>query len=258
MWPMRKATISTLMVISICYLAGTNMERAQAKVFGKGYDIEKTGLTPVYPEGLSCSPLTSLYASWIDVDGTRRDEIHSGVDGGRLGEPVLAPAGGQVRAAWQADWGWGNEGALLIRHSRADLNLKDSAPYYYSEFDHLLWKDVKLFDKGDTIERGQRLASVSRPGGHSRYLPEVHWEVWELTDDSATTWHANKFGGRYWTNSTARLIDPLYMLNRQVLPNNDGGVQIKPYSPSNDWTSFKGFSYILPCVPDEPSHAQQN
>jgi hypothetical protein len=30
----------------------------------KGYGITKTGLTPLYPEGFVCSPLTSLYASW--------------------------------------------------------------------------------------------------------------------------------------------------------------------------------------------------
>ena len=58
----------------------------------KGYDITKTGLTPRYPSGMSCSPLTSFYASWDDVDGTRRDEAHSGVDGGRLGDAIIAPA----------------------------------------------------------------------------------------------------------------------------------------------------------------------
>src|SRR4029077_15089759 len=55
----------------------------------KGYGITETGLLPKYPGG--CSPLTSLYASWTDVDGTDRDEAHSGVDGGRLGWPRIPP-----------------------------------------------------------------------------------------------------------------------------------------------------------------------
>src|SRR5579871_2268391 len=42
----------------------------------KGYDITSTGLRPRYPKDYACSALTSLYASWIDVDRTRRDEHH--------------------------------------------------------------------------------------------------------------------------------------------------------------------------------------
>jgi hypothetical protein len=76
----------------------------------KGYDITETGLRPVYPRDRACSRLTSLYASWIDVDGTRRDEKHSGIDGGRLGDAVLAPAPGTVRRVWVADWGQGHGG----------------------------------------------------------------------------------------------------------------------------------------------------
>ena len=90
------------------------MAKSRGDIDLKGYDIKPTGLRPQYPAGF-CSPLTSLYASWIDVDGTRRTEAHSGVDGGRLDDPILAPGPGTIRAVWQADWGWGNEGALLIK-----------------------------------------------------------------------------------------------------------------------------------------------
>ena len=111
----------------------------------KGYDITPTDLKPVYPAGYECSPLTSLYASWIDVDGSRRDEIHSGVDGGRLNDEILAPAPGTVRAVWKADWGWGREGALLIVHKREELGLRDGPAFYYSEFDHLRWDDGRVW-----------------------------------------------------------------------------------------------------------------
>lgn len=214
-----------------------------------GYDIEKTGLIPRYPKTSRCSPLTSFYASWDDVDGTKRNEPHAGVDGGRLGEPILSPAAGSVRAVWKANWGWGEEGALLIRHSREDVALKGGPPYYYSEFDHLQYDEIRSITEGSKIVRGQKLATVSRPGGKEQYLPEVHWEVWELADNSLTTWHRNKYGGQYWTNKSAHLIDPLYMLGRNVRPSEDGSVDIQPYRDGEDFRFFRGFTYVLPCVP---------
>ena len=217
-----------------------------------GYDIEKTGLIARYPKTLRCSPLTSFYASWDDVDGTRRSEPHSGVDGGRLGDPIFSPAAGSVKAVWKANWGWGEEGALLIRHSREDVALKDGPLYYYSEFDHLKYDEIQSITEGSKVVRGQKLATVSRPGGKKQYLPEVHWEVWEVADDSLTTWQRNKFGGQRWTNSSAHLIDPLYMLGRNDPPSEDGSVDIQPYRDGEDFRSFKGFTYILPCTPKKP------
>jgi hypothetical protein len=189
-----------------------------------------------------------LYASWKDVDGTRRDEAHSGVDGGRLGDSILSPAPGTIKAVWKANWGWGEEGALLIRHDKDDLGLTAGSNYYYSEFDHLKFDEIQSIVAGGEVARGQKLATVSRPGGDKQYLPEVHWEVWKLSDDSLTTWQLNKFNGRYWTNPTAHLIDPLYMLSRNTPPAEDGSVLIQPYTGKNHLGGFKGFSYVLPCV----------
>ena len=116
----------------------------------EGYDLHKTGLIPRYPDDYNCSPLTSLYASWDDVDGTRRDEVHSGVDGGRLGDPILAPASGEIRAAWKANWGWGEEGALLLRHTREELGLQHGPEFFYSEFDHLRLRDASRLPRAIT------------------------------------------------------------------------------------------------------------
>jgi murein DD-endopeptidase MepM/ murein hydrolase activator NlpD len=213
----------------------------------RGYDITKTGLTPRYPSNRSCSPLTSFFASWDDVDGTKREEPHSGVDGGRLGDPVLSPGPGRVVAAWKANWGWGEEGAILVQHSREELNLDSGPRLYYSEFDHLLLKEATLLPEGAAIGRGEKLASVFRPGGQSRYMPEVHWEVWELEDASATEWKLNKFHDKFWVNKTAHLIDPLYMLSLEKPLRKDGNVKIHPYSDTIDYGQFRGFTYILPC-----------
>lgn len=212
----------------------------------KGYDIGKSKLVPVYPRGYDCSPLTSLYASWIDVDGSRRSQIHSGVDGGRLGDRILAPASGIVKAVWVANWGWGQEGALLLAHTADDLNLDDGAPLYYTAYDHLRYGDIKHLEVGQRIERGTPLARVYRPGGHSFYLPEVHWEVWEVQADGLS-WVTNRHGGREWRNERARLIDPLYLLGIHNPPLDGKSVRIVPFEPDADYSAFRGFTYIFEC-----------
>lgn len=214
----------------------------------KGYDISPTGLVPRYPEGYACSPLTSLYASWIDVDGSHRGEQHSGVDGGRIDDWVLAPAAGTVRAVWEADWGWGREGALLIVHAREDLGLRKGPHFYYSEFDHVRYDEVSKFRPGQRISRGERLAQVTRPGGNKNYLPEVHWEVWEVSDDSKLRWTKRDGRRETWTNPSARLIDPLFLLAAENGIDEDGGVLLTPYQPERDFSTFRGFTYILPCT----------
>lgn len=212
----------------------------------KGYDIRKSNLVPVYPKGYECSPLTSLYASWKDIDGGDRDEAHSGVDGGRLGEQIIAPAPGTVRAVWEANWQWGKEGALLISHTAADLNMHGGSPLYYTAYDHLKYDEIKHLKVGQKISRGQPLAHVYRPGGHKIFLPEVHWEVWEVDADELT-WKTNKYGGREWSNDSARLIDPLFMLGIHDPPQDGRSVRIAPFEPDADYSTFRGFTYIFNC-----------
>jgi len=213
----------------------------------KGYDIASTGLQPSYPRDYACPPLTSLYGSWIDVDGTRRKERHSGVDGGRLGDPILAPAPGRVRRVWVADWGEGREGAVLLIHTREDLNLTDGPKFYYSEFDHLRYSDVSNLKDGQQIARGDPIARVFRPGGRSIYLPEVHFEVYEVDDDKALVWRVNAHGTEFFTNPKSRLIDPLYLLSLEVRPNARREAPIQPFETKRDYSGFKGFTYFLEC-----------
>jgi murein DD-endopeptidase MepM/ murein hydrolase activator NlpD len=214
----------------------------------KGYRVSATGLRPEYPRGYACSPLTSLYASWLDVDGTRRDDIHTGVDGGRLGEAILSPAPGVVRAAWEANWGWGQEGSLIIRHAREDLNIDSGPAYYYSVFDHVKYSEIRKFRLGQRVKRGQTLGTVYRPGGKHFFLPEVHWEVWEVDNDDTLKWKTNKFGAPDWRSKSARLIDPLYLMALQVPLRDEKFVRIQPFEAGRDFSEFRGFTYILPCA----------
>jgi hypothetical protein len=235
-----------LTLLAIGWLA-LHMDRTAQK----GYGIKETGLYPIYPSGYSCSPLTSLYASYIDVDGSRREERHSGVDGGGLGDAVLAPADATVKAIWRANWGWGEEGALLLRHSREDLGLRSGPPFYYSEFNHLRYRDVRQLHTGQRVKRGQQIAIVDRPGGKTEYLPEVHWEVYEVTDDDAIEWKVGKYGTQVWNNDESEILDPLYLLAPNGAPGLGNGVTITPFDASLDYSRFSGFTYILPCRRDE-------
>lgn len=214
----------------------------------KGYGVRATGLTVAYPKEFQCPPLTSFYASWTDIDGEQREEIHSGVDGGDIGDWILAPADGTVVAAWRANWGWGWEGALLIRHTPDDTNMPDGPAVIYSEFDHLKYDHIRHIRRGDKISRGQRLARVDRPGGYRFYLPEVHWEVWEA-DHNRLRWKKNRHGGFVWINNSARLIDPLYMLGLHSSDEKSRTVEIQPFVPGQDYRDFRGFTYILECAP---------
>lgn len=239
--------VFALLVLAAAYGADRMPPRTGKNAL-KGYGIAETGLRPRYPAGHACSPLTSLYASWKDVDGSTRDEVHSGVDGGRLGETILAPGPAVVRAVWIADWGWGPEGALLLRHSADDLGLDEGVEDYYSAFYHLKQEEVGRYKVGQRIERGQPLAHVGRPGGRPIYLPEVHWEVYEVGDDDATKWHENEHGREYWTNRTSKLVDPLYMMSREAGTLDGSDVLIEPFRSGKDYRDYKGFTYILPCT----------
>jgi murein DD-endopeptidase MepM/ murein hydrolase activator NlpD len=217
-----------------------------------GLDVKKTGLIPRYPTGLTCPTVTSFYGSWNDVDGSKRDEPHSGIDAGGLGNQIRAPGPGVVVAAWRANWGWGQEGAILIRHRREDLGLPNGPRFYYSEFDHLRYDEVLAVGEGTSVNRGESLATVFRPGGRSRYLPEVHWEVWQVEDDDAIEWRHNKFGGRYWTNPTGRLVDPLYMLSLNDPASEDGSVDLPLFRRDKNYVGFRGFTYIFSCRKADP------
>jgi murein DD-endopeptidase MepM/ murein hydrolase activator NlpD len=235
------AIFSALLLVAI---GGTT--RAQTDLAPEGAPAHQR-LTPDYPLDRDCSPLTSLFSSWDDVDGSKRDEPHTGVDGGRLGEPVLAPAPGEVIAVWHANWGWGPEGALMLRHTKEDLGLTDGPDYYYSEFDHLRYDEIRNVRVGKRVKRGDVLAHVYRPGGDPKYLPEVHWEVWSIEDDDATDWDENEHGGKYWTNETGHLLDPLHMMSLNAAARHDHSVAITPFDARRDYHGFRGFTYILPC-----------
>ena len=208
-----------------------------------------TGYFPRYPNDSICPTLTSLYGSSANIDGTKRAKPHVGVDGGRLGDAVIAPADGHVIAIWETNSGWGIEWSVLILHAAADLNLPDKKSIYYSEFSHFRKQDLQHLRIDQTVTRGQPIGRVHYPGGDSKYPAEVHWEVYEVPDvaSSKIIWIKNELGFDTWQNDEAQPVDPLYMLSLHQGISRAGEVRITPFTTGNDYSEFKGFSYIFEC-----------
>ena len=76
--------------------------------------------------------------------------------------------------------------------------------------------------------------------------------MWQVEDDEATRWSLNAFGARHWTNKTAHLVDPLYMLSLHAPENEDRSVDIPVFSNDVSYGAFRGFSYIFPCREKHP------
>ena len=76
--------------------------------------------------------------------------------------------------------------------------------------------------------------------------------MWQVEDEEAIRWNLNEFGARYWTNKTAHLVDPLYMLSLNAPENEDGSVDIRVYESDVSYGVFRGFTYIFPCRGKQP------
>jgi hypothetical protein len=118
---------------------------------------------------------------------------------------------------------------------------------YYAEFDHLRYEEISRLKEGQRIARGERIVTVFHPGGNRRYLPEVHLEVYEVGDEGALTWRTGEHGTEYFENATSRLIDPHHMPSLEVRPTAQRKVPIQPFETHRDYSTFKGYTYFLPC-----------
>jgi murein DD-endopeptidase MepM/ murein hydrolase activator NlpD len=229
--------VSSLRALSlICATLGATLNVAVASSHLdslEGFDASPTILRPVYPDTHRCARITSLYGSWIDLDGTRRDVRHEGIDIGEFGGIVLAPSSGVIMAVWETDHGWGKDWSVLIGHADRDLASHDPTIAYYSEFDHLRSDDIDHLRVGDSVARGQEIGVVRHPGGDPQFRAEVHWEVYAVATARRhdLTWDVDGNGNETWWNGSADLIDPLLAMSRGQAGPVDGGVEIVPFEP---------------------------
>jgi hypothetical protein len=193
-----KSAILFLFIVAIRADFYTNFARA-------GTDMESgatdTKLHPAYPAKFPCGRITSKFGSMIDLDGSRRDRPHVGMDFGEFGDTVIAPAPGKVKAIWQVQHDWGNDWNVLIVHSQSDLNMDNPSVAYLTEFDHLQITDLGALRLGQRFARGDKIDTVRHPGANPIFRAEVHMEVYEVRIENLNNivWK-NDGGFRYWLN----------------------------------------------------------
>lgn len=206
------------------------------------------GLT-FYSRDMNCGQITSGFGSVIDLDGTRRDQPHTGIDFGNLGDRVIAPADGTVRAIWRVTHDWGTDWNLLLTHTTSQLNFPARQVVYYTEFDHLQIADLSHLKVGNRVTRGSRIGTVRHPGNNPRFRAETHMEVYKipLGKQNATHWRTNN-GRKYWFNPYAILLDPEYMLTRHEHAHPPGKTKIVLFDKRAEMDKFAGFTYPIQCL----------
>lgn len=201
------------------------------------------GVSPVYPDRMKCGKISSGFGAIFDLDGSRRDVRHEGIDFGDLGDTVIAPADGSVLGVWAVTHNWGTNWNLLIRHTPDDLNLVEPGSLYVSEFNHLQSRNMPPLKPGDKLIAGQVIGQVRHPGDNPEFTPEVHLELYRLP---AAVWNATEWrdvdGRRFWWNDAAVLVDPLRLLTHQDAPG-----QIQFYTYDAGARKKMGFVYLLLC-----------
>jgi len=144
----------------------------------RDFKVEATGLTPAFPAGLDCVPISSLYGSPTRHDGSprvgvRNGGLHGGIDlTVEEGTPLRAIAAGEVIAKGE---GGRLEGYFLwLRHAPED----SGQPFWtFAKFQHL--SETSPLALGEKVRMGQVVASAGRSGTVGGYFgpkgyPHLH------------------------------------------------------------------------------------
>jgi murein DD-endopeptidase MepM/ murein hydrolase activator NlpD len=129
-----------------------------------------TGLEAIYPDKYECPKATSLFASPLRSDGSRRstrffEGLHGGLDIPQPeGTPLLAVADGEIIVKHEGEAGGIGGLGIWVRHAPEDTGMEK---YIFVEYKHL----AKLPDLavGDRVKMGQAIAitgNTGTAGGH--------------------------------------------------------------------------------------------
>lgn len=180
-------------------------------------EINATGLTAVFPEGYTCEPISSPFASPYRYDNSpRRKDRHGGLHGGiditlNEGTPLLAVASGKVIAKGT---GGRLEGIYLwLMHAPSDTGL----PFWtYTKYQHL--SDMPLLNEGDKVSVGEVIAlsgKTGTTGGHygTAGYPHLHLSahIGPSNEYVKTGVYGSMIKGR-----DAQLSDPLILYLPQI------------------------------------------
>jgi len=136
-----------------------------------------TGLTPVFPAGVECPPISSPYGSKTRYDGSSRNNDHHGYHNGMdisldAGTPVLSVADGDVIHKGTAGQLVGS--FVWLRYAPQDTGVPN---YIFARYQHL--DEPSSLNVGDKVKAGQTVGlggNTGTTGGHfgSRGYPHLH------------------------------------------------------------------------------------
>jgi murein DD-endopeptidase MepM/ murein hydrolase activator NlpD len=125
------------------------------------------------------------------------DWAFNGGIGSSAGKPVFAVADGEVIFAG-SHYSYGH--AVMIRHR---LPAGSALPYVVSLYGHLGGEDLLVVPVGTTVNRGQMIGHVGKPGENGKSKAGTDWPAhlhFELRADSSQTGFADSdiSGGGWW------------------------------------------------------------
>jgi hypothetical protein len=131
----------------------------------------------------NAQPFTANHHLGDDLNGI-------GGENSDLGDPIYAVAEGRVLFAGEGGPGWGN--VIIVLHAIAENGGRRYVESYYAHCDTVVVKS------GDSVHRGQRIATVGTGGG--RYFAHLHFEMREfITPFIGAGYRENTDG---WLNPT--------------------------------------------------------
>jgi Ser/Thr protein kinase RdoA (MazF antagonist)/acetylornithine/succinyldiaminopimelate/putrescine aminotransferase len=87
------------------------------------------------------------------------------------GSPVHAPLAGRVHAVHDNAARYDYGPTLILEHAPED------APRFYTLYGHLAPDVLQTLSPGDSVARGQRVASIGAPPGNGDWPPHVHFQI---------------------------------------------------------------------------------
>lgn len=175
-------------------------------------DVRATGMTPIFPDGFKCEPVSSPYGSPTRYDGSyRRDDRNGGLHGGMdisldSGTPLLAVARATVIAKGTGGQLEGNY--LWLKLSPADTGL----PFHmFAKYQHL--SEVPALNEGDVVEAGQRVALSGNSGTAGGHYGAAGYPHLHLSITAGPSGEFEKLGmfGSMIRGRGARSVDPLLL-----------------------------------------------
>lgn len=213
----------------------------------------ETGLRPLYPEGLDCRELTSVFGARTRSDGSQRSRRyyagrHGGADFPAQGVDIIAMADGEVVEKSPG----GNIGGVkvVLRHAPEDTGL---GVWTFTEYKHL--REESPLDLGQRVKQGTPVGVAWNTGttGSRAYgadgFHHLHLTAWYNGD------------GAFWETrmmlipKDGRWLDPMAMLRggpvdsaaAKALPDADKAFRF-PYMTADGATHPAGAKVVWPFV----------